>query len=176
MLIRSAVGEPGVLWTIGGSLILASEGWKPSPLSLIVWPWAGHPLHVNFLTYFQIEKVILTSQVFNGDKIKQLMPMLCTLLSRMLLLGMRTCKPSCEFLNVPIKDSTLGQRVPGCGPGYWSVLSFTDIRQTHPVVPYISALTSSSHGCQKGGAASCLLFCSEKEREGKERRKKNLFF
>lgn len=70
MLIRSTVGEPGALWNIRGNLILASEGWRPSPLSLIVWPWAGHPLHVNFFIYFQIKKVILTSQVFSEDKIK----------------------------------------------------------------------------------------------------------
>lgn len=138
MLTRSAVGDLGAPWNIRGSLILASEGWKPSPLSLIVWPWAGHPLHVHFLIYFQVKKVILTSQVFSGDKIKKRMPMLCTVLSGMFLLAMRTCTPSCELLNVSIKDFTLGQRVPGCGPGYWSVLSFADIRQTHPWSLYFS--------------------------------------
>lgn len=69
MLIRSAMGETGLLRNIRGSLLLASEVWRPSPLSLIVWPWADHPLYMNRLN-FQVKKIILTLQFVVGTKYK----------------------------------------------------------------------------------------------------------
>lgn len=108
--------------------------------------------------------------------------MLCPVLSRMLLLAMRTSTPSHELLNVPTRDSTWARGFVAVAPGDGSAVSSTDVRQTHPRPPGRVTLHVSTDLLVPGLLEKrshellTLLLGKRKENKKKGRKKEKLIF